>query len=133
MKYVCLGYMEENQWDVMSENERNFFIDECVTYDDLLRKNGHFVGGEALQSARNATTLRHKNGKVTVTDGPFTETKEQLGGIMILEAADLNQAIELMSKHPSMRMGGSWEIRPADDLDEMVAESHQRRALESEK
>ena len=133
MKYVCLGYMEENQWDVMSENERNFFIDECVTYDDLLRKNGHFVGGEALQSARNATTLRYKSGKVTVTDGPFIETKEQLGGIMILEAADLNQAIELMSKHPSMRMGGSWEIRPADDLDEMVAESHQRRALESEK
>ena len=133
MKYVCFGYMEENQWDVMSENERNFFIDECVTYDDLLRKSGHFVGGEALQSARNATALRNKNGKVTVTDGPFTETKEQLGGIMILEAADLNQAIELMSKHPSMQMGGSWEIWPTDDMDEMIAESHQRRALQSEK
>jgi hypothetical protein len=133
MKYICLGYMEENQWDVMSENERNFFMDECFTYDDLLKKSGHFVGGEALQSARNATTLRFKNGKVAVTDGPFAETKEQLGGFMILEAADLNQAIELMSKHPAMRMGGSWEIRPTDDLDEMVAESERRRTLQSEK
>jgi hypothetical protein len=133
MKYVCLGYLEENQWDVMSENERNFFMDECVIYDDLLRKSGHFVGGEALQSARNATTLRYKDRKIKVTDGPFAETKEQLGGIMILEAADLNQAIELMSKHPSIRMGGSWEIRPTDDLDEMVEQSHQRRSLQSEK
>jgi hypothetical protein len=133
MKYVCLGYLEENQWDVMSENERNFFMDECFIYDDLLRKSGHFVGGEALQSARNATTLSYKNGKVTITDGPFAETKEQLGGLMILEAADLNQAIELMSKHPSIRMGGSWEIRPTDNLDEMVRESEQRRTLQSSK
>jgi len=69
-------------------------VGECFTYDDVLRKNGHFAGGEALQGANTATTLRWKNGKVTVTDGPYTETKEQLGGILILEARDLNHAIQ---------------------------------------
>ena len=91
------------------------FIDECITYDGELRKNGHFIDGEALQSVRSATTLRQKNGKVSVTDGPFAETKEQLGGILILEARDLNHAIQLMSRHPSVRMGGTWEIRPSDE------------------
>ena len=70
----------------MAETERNALMDECFSYDDVLRKNGHFAGGEALQSARNATTLRWQNGKVSVTDGPYAETKEQLGGILILEA-----------------------------------------------
>jgi hypothetical protein len=121
MKFLCLGYMEENKWDTMPESERNAFIDECFAYDDVLRKNGHFVGGEALQSARNARTLRYKNGKVTVTDGPYAETKEQLGGILLLEARDLNHAIELMSKHPGVRAGG-FEIRPADEeINAMIA------------
>ncbi|MGH8646352.1 MAG: YciI family protein, partial [Gammaproteobacteria bacterium] len=88
-------------------------IEECFAYDDVLRKNGHFIGGEALQSARNATTLRWQNGKVSVIDGPYAETKEHLGGILILEAKDLNHAIQLMSKHPGVRFG-SFEIRPAD-------------------
>jgi hypothetical protein len=92
MKYICLGYYDEKKWEAMSESERNAFIDECFAYDDVLRKNGHFVGGEALQSARNATTLRSKKGKVTITDGPYAETKEQLGGICVHEARDLNQA-----------------------------------------
>lgn len=127
MKYICLGYMDEKKWDVMSESERNAFMDECFVYDEVLKKNGHMIGGEALQDARNATTLRYRSGKVSVTDGPFTETKEQIGGIMILEAHDLNHAIQLMSKHPSIRMGGSWEVRPAADLTEMVAESERRR------
>lgn len=115
MKYICLGYMDEKVWDAMSESERKAFIDESLAYDDELRKNGHIIGGEALQSVRTATTLRYKNGKVSVTDGPFAETKEQLGGIMVLEARDLNHAIQLMSKHPSIRMGGTFEIRPADE------------------
>jgi hypothetical protein len=110
----------------MSESERNAFIDECFAYDDVLRKNGHFVGGEALQSPRNATTLRFQNGKVSVTDGPYAETKEQLGGILILEAKDLNHAIQLMSKHPGVR-GGSFEIRPSEDLTQMIRESSERR------
>src|SRR5512136_1037588 len=85
-------------------------------------KKGHFVGGEALQSARNATILRWKNGKVSITDGPYAETKEQLGGILVLEARDLNHAIQLISKHPGVRLGGPFEIRPAaEEINEMIA------------
>jgi len=116
MKYICLGYMEEKKWDAMSEAERDAFIKECFAYDDVLRKNGHFVGGEALQSVRNATTLRWQNGKVSVTDGPFAETKEQLGGILVLDASDLNHAIQLMSKHPGIPRGACFEIRPTEDI-----------------
>jgi hypothetical protein len=130
MKYICLGYMNEEVWETLSESEQNTFMDECFTYDDELRKNGHFTGGEALQEARNATTLRWRSGKVSVTDGPFAETKEQIGGILILEATDLNHAIRLLSKHPSLplgRGGSSWEIRPAADLTAMIEESERRR------
>lgn len=127
MKYICLGYMEANKFETMSESERNAFVDACFAYDDVLRKKGHFVGGEALQSGRNAVTLRHQNGKVSVTDGPYAETKELLGGILILEARDLNHAIQLMSKHPGVR-GGPFEIRPAADLSGMIRESERRRA-----
>lgn len=116
MKYVCLGYMEETKWNAMSESERDFFVKECMAYDIELQRNGNMVGGEALQSVRNATTLRFKNGKVSITDGPFAETKEQLGGIMVLEARDLNHAIQLMSRHPSIRLGGTFEVRPTDEL-----------------
>ena len=127
MKYICLGYIEPNKFETMSESERNAMLDECFTYDDMLRKNGHFAGGEALQSANTATTLRWKNGKVSVTDGPYAETKEQIGGILILEARDLNHAIQLMSKHPGVK-AGPFEIRPALDMTEMIRESEQRRA-----
>jgi hypothetical protein len=127
MKYICLGYMQANKFETMSESERNAFIDGCFAYDDVLRKNGHFAGGEALQNGRNAVTLRHQNGKVSVTDGPYAETKEVLGGILILEASDLNHAIQLMSKHPGVR-AGPFEIRPAADLSEMIRESERRRA-----
>lgn len=126
MKYVCLGYIEPGKFEGMSESERSAFVDGCFTYDDTLRKNGHFAGGEALQSAGNAVTLRFQNGKVMVTDGPYAETKEQLGGILILEANDLNHAIQLMSKHPGVR-AGPFEIRPAADLAGMIRESERRR------
>ena len=127
MKYICLGYMDPKKWETMSESERSAMMDECFAYDDVLRKKGHFVGGEALQSAQNATTLRWKNGKVSITDGPYAETKEQLGGILVLEAKDLNHAIQLMSQHPGVR-GGPFEIRPVADLTDMVAASAQRRS-----
>jgi hypothetical protein len=130
MKYICLGYMDPKKWETMSESERNTFVDECFAYDDVLRKNGHFVGGEALQGSQNATTLRFRSGKVSVTDGPYAETKEQLGGILILEAKDLNHAIQLMSKHPGVR-GGDFEIRPAADLTQMIRESGERRRSNS--
>jgi hypothetical protein len=127
MKYICLGYMDANKFETMPASERNAFVDACFAYDDVLRKNGHFVGGEALQSGRNAVTLRHQNGNVSVTDGPYAETKELLGGILMLEAGDLNHAIQLMSKHPGVR-AGPFEIRPAADLTEMIRESERRRA-----
>jgi hypothetical protein len=129
MRYFCFGYIEEKKWDTMSESERNAMLDECFAYDDMLRKNGHFAGGEALQSARNAITLRWQNGKVSTTDGPYAETKEKLGGILVLEATDLNHAIQLMSKHPGVK-AGPFEIRPVADLTEMIRESEQRRAAE---
>jgi hypothetical protein len=117
MKYICFGYLDEKKWKEMSEIEQQKFVDECLAYDEVLRKNGHFAGGEALQGSQNAIALRWKNGKASITDGPFIETKEQIGGIMLLEARDLNHAIQLMSLHPSLRLGpGSWEIRPAADL-----------------
>lgn len=127
MKFVCLGYIEPNKFEDMPETERNALLDECFTYDDSLRNNGHFAGGEALQSAHTARTLRWKNGKVSVTDGPYAETKEFLGGILVLEARDLDHAVELISKHPGARVG-PFEIRPAADLGGMIRESEQRRA-----
>ncbi|MGH8750645.1 MAG: YciI family protein [Burkholderiales bacterium] len=127
MKFICLGYMEAGKFESMSESERNAFVDGCFAYDDVLRKNGHFAGGEALQPASNAVTLRFRNGKVMVTDGPYAETKELLGGILILEANDLNHAIQLMSKHPGV-LGGAFEIRPAADLTGMIRDSERRRA-----
>jgi hypothetical protein len=126
MKYICLGYYDEKQFETLSEKERNAMFDECFTYDDLLRKNGNFAGGEALDSHRNATTLRWKNGKVSITDGPYAETKEQIGGILFLEARDLNHAIQLMSKHPGVK-NGPFEIRPVADLSQMIRESERRR------
>jgi hypothetical protein len=115
MKYLCLGYFEESKWDTMSKQEQEAMIEECFAYDDELRKNGHFVRGEALQSSRSAVTLRWRNGKVSFTDGPYAETKEQIGGLLLLEATDLNHAIQLMSKHPGVRLGGPFEIRPVDE------------------
>jgi hypothetical protein len=126
MKYICLGYIEPNKFESMSEAERNAMLDECFAYDDELRKNGHFAGGEGLQPPQTAATLRWNDGKVSITDGPYAETKEQIGGILVLEARDLNHAIQLMSKHPGVK-AGPFEIRPVADLSEMVRQSEGRR------
>jgi hypothetical protein len=130
MKFVCLGYIEAGKFEGMSESERNAFVDGCFAYDDVLRKGGHFAGGEALQPANKAVTLRPRGGKVMVTDGPYAETKEQIGGILILEADDLDHAIRLMSEHPGVR-AGPFEIRPAADLSAMIRESERRRATKT--
>jgi len=127
MKFVCLGYIEPGKFENLSENDRNAMVDECLSYDQTLTKNGHFAAGEALQGPNTAVTLSWRNGKVAVTDGPYAETKEQIGGILILEATDLNHAIQLMSQHPGVK-AGPFEIRPAADLSEMVRESEVRRA-----
>ena len=114
MKYVCLGYIDETKFADVPPDIARQMMEECFAYDDELRRGGHFLGGEALDSARSAVTLRMKDGQVDVTDGPYAETKEILGGILLLEARDLNHAIALMSKHPGVKMG-PFEIRPADE------------------
>lgn len=127
MKYICLGYYDPARHAAMTEPEREAMFDECFEYDDHLRANGHFVGGEALQPSETALTLYWKNGKVATTDGPYAETKEQLGGILVLEARDMNHAIQLMSQHPAVKYGTIFEIRPTGDMTEIMNASEQRR------
>jgi hypothetical protein len=126
MKYICLGYIEPGKLENMPESGRNAMLDACFAYDDHLRRNGHFTAGEGLQPPEAAKTIRWHNGKPLVTDGPYAETREQLGGILVLEARDLDHAVELISQHPGV-MYGPFEIRPAADLSEMVRASEQRR------
>jgi hypothetical protein len=115
MKFACLGYFEPHALEATSKVEQDAMIEECFAYDDELVNQGHWInGGQALQSTATAKTLRWKDGKVVVTDGPFAETKEVLGGIGVLEARDLEHAVELMSKHPGIRIG-PFEIRPIDE------------------
>lgn len=127
MKYLCFGYYDESKFDSMTEGERNAMFDRCFEYDDHLRANGNWAGGEALQGPETALTVSRKNGKVATTDGPYVETKEQLGGILVLEARDMNHAVELMAQHPALAFGTTWEIRPAGDMSEAMEASAQRR------
>ena len=121
MKFVCMGFIEESKYDSLPEAEGQRMMDECFAYDDELRRGGHFLQGEALESAKNVVTLRIKNGSVVVTDGPYAETKEMLGGILFLEANDLNHAVALMSQHPGVKVG-PFEIRPADEqMNKLIA------------
>ena len=130
MKYICLGYYDKDKFDRMTETERNAMFDACFAYDYHLRANGYWAGGEALQGAETALTLRGTDGRVSTTDGPFTETKEQLGGILVLEARDMNHAVQLMSQHPAvMHFGNTFEIRPVADMNPMISESEKRRKL----
>jgi hypothetical protein len=128
MKFVCLGYIEPQAFESMTDTQRDAMMDECFTYDDQLRAQGHFAGGEGLQPPQTGATLRWRSGKVEVTDGPYAETKEQIGGILILEARDLRHAIDLMAKHPGVR-SGPFEIRPAADMNDAVRASEQRRGI----
>ena len=126
MKFICLGHIDAIAFGSLPEAERPAMMDACFAYDEQLRAHGHFKGGEGLQPPATAKTLRPVGGRIVVTDGPFAETKEQLGGIMILEARDLDQAVALISAHPGAKFG-PWEIRPAADLGELVRESEARR------
>ena len=130
MKYICLGYIKPGTFEGMSDDERNAVLDECFKHNDHLRADGHLLAELPLQPPETALTLYWKNGKVATTDGPYAETKEQLGGIHILEARDLNHVIQLISQHPGMKYG-SIEIRPVADLSEIMKESEQRRRKES--
>ena len=127
MKFICFGYLDTERWAKIPPAEQLAMIDRCLAYDEVLKKNGHWAGGEGLQGPESTVNLQHQNGKVSVRDGPYAETKELLGGLLILEAKDRNQAVELISKHPGVQMG-RWEIRPAQDLEPMIRESEKRRA-----
>jgi hypothetical protein len=127
MKFMCFGYTDD-KFEQMSESEKNKLFDVCFAYDDELRAKGHFLSGEALDSRSASVTVRKKNGKVSVTDGPFVETKELLGGIAIIEAKDLNEAIVLISNHPALgRNASGFEIHPIFDMTPLMDASRQRR------
>src|SRR6266480_1796111 len=108
MKYLCLVYVEEKEIGAMTD-------DECMAYDQTLRSAGRCLASEALQPVRTAKTVRVREGKVVITDGPFTETKECLAGFYLIEAADLNEAIQTASQIPPAHVG-SIEIRPIREL-----------------
>ena len=128
MKYVCFGYYNKAEFDGMTESARNNMFDTCFEYDEHLRANGHWAGGEGL-SSETAMTLYWKNDKVATIDGPYAETKEQLGGILVLEARDMNHAVQLMSQHPALKYGNIFEIRPAADMSQVIKASEQRRNM----
>lgn len=116
MKYVCLVYLSEEPFERMSQAERDGLVNEALDHDDKLRDSGHYVSSEALANVQAATTIRVREGKLSVTDGPFAETKEQLGGFIIIEAGNLDDAIEAASTIPMAQLG-SIEIRPVETLE----------------
>jgi hypothetical protein len=111
MRYLCLIYDDEKKTGAMPRGESDAFMGEYFTFTDGIKKSGHFLGGEALQPVHTATTVRVRNGKLSTTDGPFAETKEQLGGFYLINAKDLKDAVQVASKIPSARLG-SVEVRP---------------------
>jgi len=113
MKYLCLAYEEETKLNALTQAEWDALRDETLTYLEGLRQKGQVLTAEALQSVRTATTVRVRSGKLSVTDGPFAETKEQLGGFFLIEAEDLDEAIQIASRWPSARLG-SIEVRPIE-------------------
>ena len=116
MRYLCLIYDEEAKIGGMSKSDADAFMGEYFAFTDGIKKSGHYIGGEALQPVQTATTVRVRNGKMSTTDGPFAETKEQLGGYYLIEARDLNDALQVASKIPSARLG-SVEVRPIQKFD----------------
>jgi hypothetical protein len=111
MRYLCLIYDEEKKLAGMSKGDSDAFMGEYFSFTEGIKKSGHFLGGEALQPVQTATTVRVRNGKTSTTDGPFAETKEQLGGYYLINARDLNDAIQVAAKIPSARLG-TVEVRP---------------------
>lgn len=116
MRYLCLIYDEETKLDAMPQEEAEAFMAEYFAFTEDVRRSGHFVAGEALKPISTATTVRVRNGELSATDGPFAETREQLGGFYLIEARDLNDAIQVASRIPSARIG-SVEIRPVVDFE----------------
>ena len=115
MKYLCMVIVDEKKLNALSNSDSQALDDESLAYDRALRESGHFLAAQALQSVNTARTVRLRNGKLSVTDGPFAETKEQVGGFILIEAKDLNEAIQLAAKIPALRLG-AVEVRPVKEL-----------------
>jgi hypothetical protein len=122
MKYLCLVAFDEKKLEALSKNESDALTDESLAYNDALRQSGHLLVAQALQFVQSATTVRMRNGKLSITDGPFAETNEQLGGFILIDASDLNDAIQVASKIPLARFG-SIEVRPIMELTSSSRES----------
>ena len=119
MKYLCLVYLDEKRLDELPD-------EDCVAFDTVVRKSGHCLASEALESVHTATIVRVRRGRVAVTDGPFAETKEQLAGFYMIEARDLNEALHLAAKIPPARVG-CVEVRPIRPIRETVAQAGSRQ------
>jgi hypothetical protein len=115
MKYLCLICIEEKKLDTLSGSEFEALNREARAYEEELRRSGHFVVAQTLEPVQTATTVRIRNGRVSTTDGPFAETREQVGGFFLVDAKDLNEAIRVASKIPSARLG-CVEVRPVREL-----------------
>lgn len=115
MRYACLIYDAESTWSAMPKADADKYMGEYHVFTQDIKKSGHYVAGEALQPTSTATTVRVRGGKITTTDGPFADTKEQFGGFYLVEAKDLNEAIQIAARIPSARIG-TIEVRPIVDF-----------------
>jgi hypothetical protein len=127
MKYLCLIYENEKNWESLPPAESEVIMNEYFAFTEGISRNGQLVAGEALQPTHTATTVKVRNGKVSTTDGPFAETKEQLGGFYLIEAKDLNEAIQIAAKIPSARFG-AVEVRPVVDFSQEAGKQEQEAA-----
>ena len=114
MKFMFMIYHDENQLEAMPEGEKQTLIDSALDYDDEIRRSGHYIVSDALQPARTARTIRVRGDTVSTTDGPFVETKEQLGGFFLVEAKDMDEACAIASRFPPARIG-IIEVRPVHE------------------
>jgi len=117
MRYICLVYHDETLLEALPRSEYDALMEEVLDYREELRQSGHYIASSPLQSVQTATTIQVRNGKLSITDGPFAETKEQLGGFYLINAKDLNDAIRIAAKMPPARLG-RIEIRPLQEINE---------------
>ena len=127
MRYVCLIYDDEKKLATLSKDDANAFMGEYFHFTESIKQSGNYVAGEALQRIETATSLRSRGGKLSTTDGPFAETKEQLGGFYLIEARDLNEAMQIAARIPSVKTG-TIEVRPVVDFSQSAEPPRAGRA-----
>ncbi|HEX6136866.1 MAG TPA: YciI family protein [Casimicrobiaceae bacterium] len=116
MEYLLMCCIDESLWARIPESERDGVMREYGKFHDDIVRSGHFRGGARLGASATATTIRQRNGKPVITDGPFAETKEQLGGYHLVECANLDEALSIAMRIPTLRVGGTVEVRPLDPV-----------------